>query len=92
MAKTGKAAPAAKKITIPKVVKPFGTHCHERVYLAMELLKSATKAAIAECAVTTENVVSNAIHDFKKGMYTKTGKAVNCKKEKAGKNFVYALS
>lgn len=79
------------KIEKPVVVKPFGSHCHERVFMAMEALESATKEAIAECAITTVSVVSNAIHDFKRGLYTRDGTVVNVKRERVGKVNEYEL-
>lgn len=79
------------KVEVPVVVKPFGSHCHERVFLAMEMLGAATKDQIAECASTTVAVVSNAIHDFKRGLYTKDNKRMNVPKERVGKAWEYEL-
>ena len=79
------------KVEKPVVVKPFCSHCHERVYLAMEMLGAATKVNIADCADTPIAVVSNAIHDFKRGLYTKDNKRVNVPKERVGKSWEYEL-
>jgi len=43
----------------------FGNHCHERVYVAMEIIGPATKEVIAAAAGTSTAVVGNAIHDFR---------------------------
>lgn len=79
------------KIEKPVVEKPFGSHCHERVFMAMEALESASKQAIADCAGTTVAVVANAIHDFKRGMYTRSGARTAVEKVRVGKEWFYEL-
>jgi len=77
------------------VTKVFGAHCHERVYIALELYGPATKETLATCANTTPAVVANAIHDWKRGKYTRTNVPVFpvVTREKVGNSnvAVYAL-
>lgn len=75
----------------PVVVKPFGSHCHERVFMAMKALGCASKNAIAEACGSTPAVVANAMHDFRKGMYTEDGNKWQSPKERVGKEWHYEL-
>lgn len=76
----------------------FGSHCHDRVYIAMDVLnRPATKADIAAYAGTKEAVVANAIHDFRncdrygKSYHTPENKRVDVKMKRINGEALYAL-
>lgn len=82
-------------INIQKPRVTFGNHCHERVLMAleaaMEIQNGAFKSELAEFANTSEAVVSNAIHDWKKGLYTRDGQPIYVEKVTVNRKAYYSL-
>jgi hypothetical protein len=92
-AKKGKKAKAKKEgVSRPRGV--WGSHCHDRVFQAIvdNGNKPITKVNLSHKAETTVSVVSNAFHDFKRGIHTPDSKVVEVLKTREDGETLFSLN